>query len=200
MLRQRLFPFSSKNKPPEPLPPAKDTVFSVDSRCADNPRKLTLEPTNQATETLIEAWRSGMTARGDAEIALRCGYHGIQVTSLDCCNRLQLEGIALYAVKRHGMYLRALETAPWNRINRKFSGIATVLVARLAQESIRNGFGGIIFAIPTGLTTEEFNRKLGFVYFRQYALKYSIAREAFPLGYEYSMVLDSSSARKLIAA
>lgn len=199
MQQQGLYPSPSGNKLPRPIAFIKESSFSVDSRCPEIPQSLVLEPTNQATNTLIESWRSGSTTRGDTELAMNCGYRGFQITSRNCAGRPYLEGIALYARKRYGMYLRALETAPWNRINRKFSGIASVLVARLAQESDRNGCGGIIFAIPSNFAAEKFNMKIGFVYFRQYASKHNLARDDFPLGYEYSMVLDSSDAKKLVA-
>jgi len=176
------------------------TAFSVVSSFTDNPEALILEETDGTSLELVDEWREDPGLRQDPEQALDSGYRGFQIVSADRCGRRHLEGIALYAERELGIYLRALETAPWNRKDGRFRGIATVLVARIALESMKLGFDGTVYAIPTSLSTERFNVLCGFMHFREYARQRDLSCNEYPLGYECAMVLDSSRAKILYSS
>jgi hypothetical protein len=146
----------------------------------------------------MKEWRQDPKTPCAMERVMNDRYRGYQITSVDDNGRIHLEGIALYAAKSYGIYLRALETAPWNRIGRKIQGIASVLVTRIALESERKGYDGIVFTIPTNPAAEKFNRNCGFVPFQLYARKTGLLRDHYPLGYTHFMVLERTKARTLI--
>ena len=173
-------------------------TFYLSSSTIGKPQHVTLQNTDENSAGLLEEWRREPKTPAAMERIMNDSYRGLQISLVDCEGKTHLEGIALYAVKHYGMYLRALETAPWNRIEKRIQGIAPVLVARLALESERNGYGGIVFTIPTNPAAEKFNRNCGFVPFQLYARKTGLSRDHYPLGYTHFMVLDRTKARTLI--
>jgi len=179
--------------------PEDGCTFSVGLIHTAKFRRIVLERTNQYSRSLLKEWRRGLKIPGEAEHAINDRYQGFQVLSVDCAGKTQLEGMVLYAEKPYGIYLRALETAPWNRDGLRFRGIATVLVARLAMESEMRGHAGVVCAIPTSSVSELFNRICGFIYFPEYAKNTGLLRENYPLGYEEFMVLDTEASKRLIA-
>ena len=180
-------------------PAASRCTFSLTASADDKPSRIALKNIDGNTARLLEEWRRDPKIPGEIEHILQNKFRGFQVVSADGNGKIHLEGIAFYAAKSYGIYLRALEIAPWNRIGRKIQGIASVLVARIALESERKGYDGIVFTIPTNPAAENFNRQCGFISFRQYANKTGLSREAYPLGYTHSMVLDREGAGNLIA-
>jgi len=173
--------------------------FSLTAPNIESSIHFALHSTNENTRTLLKAWRRDPKTPLAMEHIIRNGYEGLQISSVDGKGTVQIEGIAQYAVKSYGIYLRALETAPWNRIDRRIRGIAGVLVAGLALESEQKGYGGRVFTIPTNPAAEKFNRRCGFLSFRQFAKKTGLARSNYPPGYPCCMVLDGRGAQALVA-
>jgi hypothetical protein len=184
---------------PSISPSASRCTFSLTASTDDKPSRIALKNIDGNSARLLEEWRRDPKIPSEIEHTLQNQFRGFQVVSADGNGKIHLEGIALYATKRYGIYLRALETAPWNRIDRKIQGIASVLVARIALESGRQGYDGSVFTIPTNPMAENFNRRCGFISFRQYAVKAGLPRESYPLGYIHFVALDREGAGNLIA-
>ena len=87
-------------------------TFSLTASADDKPSRIALKNIDGNTARLLEEWRGDPKIPGEIEHILQDQFRGFQVVSADSNGKIHLEGIALYAAKSYGIYLRALETAP----------------------------------------------------------------------------------------
>ena len=96
--------------------------------------------------------------------AVRGESEGYKLLSIDGQGKRHIEGWVLMGeILGEGLMCTYSENAPWNRFDnpRRIKGVASVLRRRIIEESIRRGYHGIYFSIPSTDEGKKFNKNFG---------------------------------------